>query len=119
MAHEFEETNGSNATSFMMGMLTGAVLGAGLGLLFAPKTGSETRQMLSDQANNLSRTASKQYEQATEAASTLVDKGRDLYGKAKEAVSRGADEARGYVREAERELAGAVSSVSNYRSEGH
>ena len=39
--------NASNSgSSFVMGLLTGTVLGAGLGMLFAPKPGSELRGQL-------------------------------------------------------------------------
>jgi hypothetical protein len=47
------ENEGSGGGSFVMGLLTGTVLGAGLGMLFAPKAGSELRNQLSEQAGNL------------------------------------------------------------------
>ena len=43
---------------FMMGLLTGTVLGAGLGMLLAPKSGSELRNQLTEGANSLGRRAS-------------------------------------------------------------
>jgi gas vesicle protein len=90
--------------SFVMGLLTGTVLGAGLGMLFAPKSGSELRNQLSEQAGSIANTASEQYRRATEAAGEWAERGReasrDIYDKARDAVSRGADEAQRYVREA-------------------
>ena len=50
MAYEydrFEREEGGG--SFLMGLLAGTVLGAGLGMLFAPKTGSELRSQLGNQ----------------------------------------------------------------------
>jgi hypothetical protein len=44
------ENEGGGGGSFVMGLLTGTVLGAGLGMLFAPKSGSELRNQLSEQA---------------------------------------------------------------------
>ena len=41
------ENEGGGGGSFVMGLLTGTVLGAGLGMLFAPKSGSELRNQLS------------------------------------------------------------------------
>jgi gas vesicle protein len=104
------ENEGSGGGSFVMGLLTGTVLGAGLGMLFAPKAGAELRSRLSAQAGNLANTASEGYRKATEnagqwaekgrdAAGEWAEKGKDMYGKAREAVSRGAEEAQKYVRD--------------------
>jgi gas vesicle protein len=85
--------------SFVMGLQTGTVLGAGLGILFAPKAGSELRSKLSDQAGNIANTASEGYRRASESAGQWAEKGRDMYNKASEAVAKGADEAQQYGRE--------------------
>ena len=53
------ENEGGGGGSFVMGLLTGTVLGAGLGMLFAPKAGSELRNQLSEQAGTLANTASE------------------------------------------------------------
>jgi len=82
---------------FMMGLLTGTVLGAGLGMLLAPKAGAELRGQLGEQARNLGNAANEQYRKVSESASGWADKGRDFANQAREAVSRGADEARGYA----------------------
>ena len=60
------DNEGGGGSSFVMGLLTGTVLGAGLGMLFAPKPGSEMRNQLSEQANNLANTASEGYRRASE-----------------------------------------------------
>src|SRR5205823_2167667 len=86
-------------TSPVMGLLTGTVLGAGLGMLFAPKSGSEMRNQISELAGNLANTASEGYRKASESASQWADRGKDLYEKTRDAVSRGADEAQRYVRD--------------------
>ena len=94
------ESEGSGGGSFVMGLLTGTVLGAGLGILFAPKAGSELRNQLSEQANNLANQASEGVRKATENAGEWADRGRDMYGKAKSAVAKGADDAQRYARDA-------------------
>jgi len=94
------DNEGGGGGSFVMGLLTGTVLGAGLGMLFAPRAGSELRNQLSEQAGNFANTASEGYRRASEAATDLADRGRDMYDKARGAVTRGADEAERYVREA-------------------
>jgi gas vesicle protein len=102
------ENEGGGGGSFVIGLLTGTVLGAGLGMLFAPKSGSELRGKISEQAGNLANTAQEGYRRASETAGEWADRGRELYDKARDAISRGADEAERYAREA-----GAAASPSS------
>ena len=84
MAYEydrFEREDGGG--SFLMGLLAGTVLGAGLGMLFAPKTGSELRSQLSEQTGRLRSTANDAYSQASEKVSQMVDRGREAYDRAR------------------------------------
>jgi gas vesicle protein len=89
--------NEGGGGGFMMGLLTGTVLGAGLGMLLAPKSGSELRGNIGEQARNIGNMASEQYRKASDAASTWTEKGREFVDRARDAVSRGAEEARGYA----------------------
>src|SRR3989442_7724130 len=93
------DNEGSGGGSFVMGLLTGPVLVAGLGMLFAPKSGSDLRNQISEQAGNLANTASDGYRKASEQAGEWADRGREMYDKARDAVARGADEAQRYVRD--------------------
>lgn len=102
MPHE-HEYEGNGGTGFVMGLLTGTVLGAGLGMLFAPRAGSELRHQISETAGQWKNTAGGQYRRAAEAAGTIADKGREMYDRARTAVNRGTEEARRYVTESERE----------------
>jgi gas vesicle protein len=99
MADSFDryDNEGSGGGGFMMGLLTGTVLGAGLGMLLAPKAGAELRGALGEQARTLGNAASEQYKKASETAGTWAERGRDMVDKAREAVGRGADEARSYA----------------------
>jgi hypothetical protein len=84
MAYEydrFEREDGGG--SFLMGLLAGTVLGAGLGMLFAPKAGSELRNQVSEQAGRLRTTANDAYSQAQEKVSQIVDRGREAYDRAR------------------------------------
>jgi gas vesicle protein len=105
------DNEGSGGGSFVMGLLTGTVLGAGLGMLFAPKAGAELRGQIGEQANNFANQAKEGYQKASESAGQWAEKGRetagewaergkDVYEKAKDAVARGTDEAQKYVRDA-------------------
>ncbi|HYS26042.1 MAG TPA: YtxH domain-containing protein [Vicinamibacterales bacterium] len=99
MADSFDryDNESSGGGGFMMGLLTGTVLGAGLGMLLAPKAGSELRGALGEQARTWGNAASEQYKKASETAGTWADRGREMVDKARDAVSRGADEARSYA----------------------
>ena len=98
MADSFDRyDNESQGGGFMMGLITGTVLGAGLGMLLAPKAGNELRGALGEQARNLGNMASEQYRRASEQAGGWAEKGREIVTQAKDAVARGAEEARGYA----------------------
>jgi gas vesicle protein len=74
---------------FMMGLLTGTVLGAGLGMLLAPKSGSELRNQLTEGANSLGRRASG-------AVNDITDRARETASRAAEQVrGRGGDASTG------------------------
>jgi gas vesicle protein len=92
MAYEydrFEREDGGG--SFLMGLLAGTVLGAGLGMLFAPKAGMELRNQLTDQAGKLRTTANDTYQQATDKVGQIVDRGKDAYDRARTNVSNISD----------------------------
>lgn len=97
MADSYDRYENEHGGGFMMGLLTGTVLGAGLGMLLAPKSGSELRGQIGEQARNLGHKASEQYRRASESAGGWAERGRDVVNQAREAVSRGAEEARGYA----------------------
>src|SRR3954454_17398845 len=98
MAYEydrFEREEGGG--SFLMGLLAGTVLGAGLGMLFAPKAGSELRSQLGSQLTDgtgrLREVADQTYSQATDKVSQMVDRGREAYDRARSSVSDMASQA--------------------------
>ncbi len=103
MANEYDYEAGGSG--FMMGLLTGTVLGAGLGMLFAPKSGSELRNQLSDTASKVGNAASESYHKVADKANDLAEKsrdmGRDVVGRARDAMARGSEEARRYTSSSE------------------
>jgi gas vesicle protein len=94
---EYDRYDSESSGGFMMGLLTGVVLGAGIGMLLAPKPGSELRGTLGEQARNLGERANEGYRRASETAGTWAERGKEMVTQARDAVSRGAEEARGYV----------------------
>jgi len=69
-----EEPSGA---SFVLGMLTGAFVGAGVALLFAPKTGTEMRQQLGEQYRGLADRVGEQTQGLRETANNLREQGRE------------------------------------------
>ncbi len=99
--------------AFLMGLLAGTVLGAGLGMLFAPKAGSELRNQLAESGRNLGQTASDGYRRAAERVSTVVDRGREVYDRARGTVNEAAERGREAYERARSTVAEQVAEVSD------
>jgi gas vesicle protein len=83
---DYEQERDSNSgMTFITGLFAGALIGTGIGLLFAPRKGSELREQLSDAATSMGKTASK-------AADDVVQKGRVAYDRARDVASRASDD---------------------------
>ena len=61
---------------FLLGLLTGAALGAVVGLMLAPKPGAELRKELSSTTELWRQKAAESYKQASETAADMMSKGR-------------------------------------------
>jgi gas vesicle protein len=96
MAYEYDRLEREEGGgSFLMGLLAGTVLGAGLGMLFAPKTGSELRNQLSEQAGRLKTTAGDTCAQATDKVSQMMHRGREAYDRARSSATGGSSDETG------------------------
>jgi len=80
----------SSTGSFVLG----ALLGAGLGLLFAPRSGEETREFLADKVLEYWDNADELYGNATDRAVELYSTSRDVALDATEQVRQKIDAAR-------------------------
>jgi gas vesicle protein len=91
----------------MKSFLVGLGLGVGLGILFAPMSGEETRNNLSDRANDLASSARETYEQ-----------NRDRVQRGVETIRGTAERAMGTVRGTAKDVASNVSEAasSNYNA---
>jgi len=91
-------TNGGASQSrehhFLIGFITGGVVGAGLTMLFAPRVAAELRQRVTDSARNLGRAASEHYQEAStrvgDAVDDLTKKGEGVRDQVLETVAHGA-----------------------------
>jgi hypothetical protein len=97
MADNYDRYENEGGGGFMMGLLTGTVLGAGLGMLLAPKAGSELRGALGEQARHFGSKASEQYRKASETAGSWAGKGREAVERARDSATGGGSETRGYA----------------------
>jgi gas vesicle protein len=94
---------------FVIGLLAGTVVGAGLTMWLAPRVVSELRQRASDSARGLGRKASERFQQAStgvgDAVVEITRKGRGVRDDVAEAVGRGAHEVERYAMAAKSDAA--------------
>lgn len=98
---------------FVIGLLTGTFVGAGLAIWLAPRLASELRERMTDSARSLGKRASDQYQQASarvgEAVDELARKGQGVRNDVAGAVARGAHEVARGAHEVERYATAAKS----------
>jgi gas vesicle protein len=80
--------------------LAGLGIGAALGILYAPKTGDETRQQLRDAAEQGREAMRERARQARDQAGTWADKGREYLNSQKEQIRSAYEAGRQAYREA-------------------
>ena len=82
--------------TFLIGLLTGTFVGAGLAIWLVPRLASELRQRMTDSARELSKLTSDRYQQVGARAGEVVDdlakKGQTVRNDMADAVVRGARE---------------------------
>ncbi len=80
------EEGGNGVMSVILPFFIGGVIGAGAALLFAPKSGRETRQMIKDSAEDVKGKAGQYAGQAKEAVASVVEKGKGLFQEKKTVI---------------------------------
>lgn len=95
----------SRPYGFGLGLLTGAVIGAGLAMWLAPRAVSELRERLIDSAKSLGKRVGEQREQVTtyveDTAEDLTRRGEVVRNNIAEAVAHHAHEVEAYATAAE------------------
>jgi gas vesicle protein len=89
-----------NDGSGILWFLAGLGIGAALGILYAPKTGEETRQQILDAAGQGRDVMKDRARQAREQAGTWADKGRDYLSSQKDQIRSAYEAGRQAYREA-------------------
>lgn len=102
---------GKTSDNFVMGLLCGAAVGTAVGLLLAPKAGSELRHQIYESGGRLKQSAADGYTAAAGKVSTVVG---DLVERGKKAAQRGQDTYT-QVRQSAGEVADAAADAVNDR----
>jgi gas vesicle protein len=90
------DNTGSKVTYFLVGLGIGALVG----ILFAPKSGEETREFLAQKAEEGKEFAQKKARELRDRAEDLVDRGKQVAMRQKESFSAAVDAGReAYQRE--------------------
>ena len=80
--------NRESGSDVLMAFLIGGVTGAAMALLFAPRSGEETRELISDAAREGARRARDAADRGRELGERAVERGRRLVDEASEVVGR-------------------------------
>jgi gas vesicle protein len=81
------ENVGSKISFFMVGLGIGALIG----ILFAPKSGEETREYLSSRADEGREYAQRKAKELRERAEDLIERSKEIMARQKDAISNAVD----------------------------
>ena len=90
------DNSGSKVSYFLVGLGIGALVG----ILFAPKSGEETREYLAQKADEGREYAQRKAQELRERAEDLVERGKSVAARQKDTLSAAVDAGRdAYMRE--------------------
>ncbi|MBI5559516.1 MAG: YtxH domain-containing protein [Deltaproteobacteria bacterium] len=105
--------NSCSSSIAVVSFLAGAAIGAGVALLFAPKTGEETRRMLKDYGEDLREKTGNIPAHIKDSAEQAMDRGKELIEQGKQMISRGTEmvsHGREYLDEKKQALSAAIEA---------
>ncbi|HOP85909.1 MAG TPA: YtxH domain-containing protein [Syntrophorhabdaceae bacterium] len=82
----FNEEKRFGAGSVVLSFFIGGLIGAGIALLVAPKSGVETRKQIKEFAEEAKEKAETYIEKVKEKASTAMEKGKEFLAKEKSII---------------------------------
>lgn len=83
-----EQDSGFNAGTILLSFFFGGLIGAGVALLIAPKTGEETRRMIKELAEEVKEKAGDYVDQVKNKATAYVEKGKDFVEKERNVIAK-------------------------------
>jgi gas vesicle protein len=83
-----QQNSGFSAGKVVCSFFLGGLIGAGVALLVAPKTGEETRRMIKELAGEVKEKAEDYIDQAKVTATAYVEKGKDFVEKEKNLITK-------------------------------
>ena len=90
------DEGGSGFAWFLAGLGVGAIIG----VLYAPKSGAETRQQIADSAEQARDYVTSRARQARDQASQWVDRGREVFNQQRDNISAAVQAGKQAYREA-------------------
>ena len=85
------DDSGNNASGVILSFLLGGLTGAALAILFAPRSGRETRDLLGEKIREGAERGREFRERVTEKGREILDDASDVLSKQKESVERRRD----------------------------
>jgi len=109
---DFDSRYNQSGGGFVTGLLFGAAVGAALGVIFAPRAGSDTRRQIAESGKTLREGALRTYEQARDGANTAASKARSAYDRGRDAFDRTRKDVQNTVEDVADSAADVVASGS-------
>jgi len=108
--------NDNSGSSFTLGLLAGAALGAGLAILYAPKAGSEVRGHLRRMGEDAMSSLGDVSRTIRQSGEKIADRGRDVIDRGRDAINEVAREGERVFDRATSEAARATNDIASRRT---
>ena len=122
MDTRIQDNTSNHGGSFLLGLITGSAIGAGLAIYFSPRLALELRQRVTDSTTGLRNAASERFQSAATRVADVVERVADVADDmtarddVADAVARGAHEVGRGAREVEQFAKASKSEHSAARS---
>ncbi|MDO8747374.1 MAG: YtxH domain-containing protein [Thermodesulfovibrionales bacterium] len=98
-----KDNDGHSVGTVFLSFLFGGIVGAGLAMLLAPQSGSETRKRIKEFADDMREKAEDYVEDIKKGVTSTVEEGKDFYEEKKSAITTAVEAGKkAYEKEKER-----------------